>query len=199
MKKKFNRVYQFKIALKGVKPMIWRRIEVPETYSFWDLHVAIQDAMGWEDDHLHQFELVNPTTGIKTEIGIPEEDSLFGGEILPGWKEKIAEWFSMENKLAEYTYDFGDDWQHTVRLEKILPRESSVKYPRCVGGKRACPPEDCGGIWGYARLLEIINDKNHEEHEGMMEWLGGEFDPEYFDEEKVIFMDPNKRRRGALE
>lgn len=198
MKKKFNRVYQFKITLMGTKPPIWRRIQVPDTYTFWDLHVAIQDAVGWSDYHLHQFELINPSTGIRTEIGIPDEEFDFDMEILPGWKQKIAEWFSMENRLAEYTYDFGDSWEHAVKLEKILPRERDVDCPRCAGGKRACPPEDCGGIGSYERLLDIINDKNHEEYEEMMEWLGGEFDPEHFNDEEVIFDDPDKRRKIAF-
>ncbi|GFP20780.1 hypothetical protein HKBW3S06_00007 [Candidatus Hakubella thermalkaliphila] len=200
MKKAYNQVYQFKITLKRVRPPIWRRIQVPETYTFWDLHVAIQDAMDWSDYHLHQFELVNPSTGIEMEIGIPEDEfeSVFGRETLPGWKQKIAKWFSMENRLANYIYDFGDDWEHTVKLEKILPRENGVNYPICVGGKRACPPEDCGGVWGYEDLLEIIKNPNHEEHEEMMEWLGGEFDPEHFDVEEVSFDDPDKRRKFAF-
>ena len=126
MKKKFDRVYQFKITLKGVKPPIWRRIQVPEPYTFWDLHVAIQDAMGWEDYHLHEFELVDPSTGMKMEIGIPDE------EILPGWKQKIVKWFSMENQVAKYTYDFGDNWEHAVKLEKILPRDDNINYPICI-------------------------------------------------------------------
>lgn len=113
-------------------------------------------------------------------------------------EQKIAKWFSMENRLANYIYDFGDGWEHTVKLEKILPRENGVNYPICIGGKRACPPEDYGGIWGYEQLLDIVSDKNHEEHEEMMEWLGGEFDPEHFDVEEVRFDDPDKRRKIAF-
>ncbi len=130
MKKKFARVYQFKVTLKDIKPPIWRRIQVPETYSFWDLHVAIQDAMGWFDSHLHQFEMVNPSTGTRAEIGIPDDEFEADREILPGWKQKIAHYFSMEdNRSAEYRYDFGDNWEHTIRLEKILPRDQRVDYP----------------------------------------------------------------------
>ena len=199
MKKKFNQVYQFKITLKGIKPPIWRRIQVPETYTFWDLHVAIQDAMGWLDYHLHSFEMVNPSTGMKVEIGIPDEDFEWEVEILPGWEQKIADWFSMENRLANYTYDFGDDWEHKIQLEKILPRDIKVKYPICVKGKRACPPEDCGGIWGYEDFLEIIKNPDHEEHEEMLEWAGGEFDPEHFDVQEVIFDDPDERRKIAFD
>jgi hypothetical protein len=193
MKKKFTNVYQFKITLKEIQPPIWRIIEVPETYTFWDLHVAIQDAMGWEDYHLHDFKMVNPSTGMKAEIGTPDEE--FEREILPDTKQKIADWFTLENRLAEYTYDYGDNWHHTVKLEKILPKGENVAYPRCVDGKRACPPEDCGGTYGYEELLEIIKDKNHEEYEEKIEWLGDEFDPEHFDVKEVVFEDPVKRRK----
>ncbi len=197
MKKKFDRAYQFKITLRGVKPPVWRRIQVPETHTFWDLHVAIQDAMGWFDCHLHQFDLVDPSIGEKVEIGIPDEEFEHARETLPGWKQKIAEWFSMENMLAEYVYDFGDNWEHTVKLEKTLPWNKNISYPVCIAGKRACPPEDCGGIWGYENFLEIMQDPNHEEHKEMLEWAGGEFDPEHFDAKDVSFDDPNKRRKIA--
>jgi hypothetical protein len=196
MKKKYAQVYQFKIALKGIKPPIWRRIQVPETYTFWDLHVAIQDAMGWDDYHLHGFELANPLTGLKQKIGIPDE--VFDRGFLPGWRQKIADYFSMANQSASYDYDFGDDWEHKIQLEKILPRDKGVMYPICIKGKRACPPEDCGGIWGYAELLEIIANPNHEEYEGMLRWLGGEFDPEHFDIKEVCFDDPDKRLKMAF-
>ena len=190
MKKNFDEVYQFKIALKGTKPPVWRRIQVPETYTFWDLHVAIQDAMGWWDYHLHQFELVDPSTAIKTEIGIPDEEFEGDREILPGWKQKIAEWFSMENRLAEYIYDFGDNWKHTVKLEKILPRKEGISYPICIAGERACPPEDCGGIWGYEKICRGESEFQEEY---------SDYDPEHFDVEKVSFDDPDKRRRIAFE
>ena len=196
MKKKFNQVYQFKIALRDTKPPIWRRIQIPETYSFWDLHVAIQDVMSWSDYHLHQFEIIDPTSETKVRIGIPEGD--FDTEFLPGWKQKIADYFSMENRSADYAYDFGDYWEHKIELEKILPREKGVNYPVCIKGKRACPPEDCGGIGGYEEFLEAIKDPKHEEHEEMLEWIGGEFDPEHFDVEEVSFDDPDKRRKNAF-
>jgi len=177
MGKEFSRVYQFKITLKGVRPPIWRRIQVPEFYTFWDLHVAIQDAMGWLDYHLHEFEIIKPSTGLEVNIGIPDDD--FGREVLSGWKTKIAKYFSMRNRLSSYTYDFGDNWEHAVRLEKILPRDENMGYPRCIAGRRACPPEDCGGVWGYERLHEIINDPESDEYEETLEWVGGIFEPEH--------------------
>lgn len=198
MKKKFERVYQFKITLRGIKPPIWRRIQVPETYTFWDLHVAIQDAMGWLDYHLHLFEIVNPSTDMIEEIGIPDEDFELDREVLPGWKRKIADYFPMDNTKANYTYDFGDNWEHMIKLEKILPRDKNAKYPMCIAGKRASPPEDCGGIWGYGDFLEIIMNPEHEEYEEMLEWAGGEFDPEHFDAKEVHFDDPDERWRTAF-
>lgn len=198
MKKKFERVYQFKVTLKNTKPLIWRRIQVPETYTFWDLHVAIQDAMGWEDYHLHEFEMVDPSTGVKVEIGIPDEE-FDDYKTLPGWKYKIAELFSPVNQSANYIYDFGDGWEHKVELEKVLPREKNVIYPVCLDGKRACPPEDCGGVGGYEEFLEAIKNPKHERHQEMLEWIGGEFDLEHFDVEEVIFDDPDERRKIAFE
>ncbi|NQE05353.1 hypothetical protein C5S32_05740 [ANME-1 cluster archaeon GoMg1] len=198
MKKKYNQVYQFEITLEDSKPPIWRRIQVPETYTFWDLHVAIQDVMGWSDYHLHLFEVRDTSTGMKIEIGIPEKEFGEYGKTLAGWKQKIADYFSMENRTADYVYDFGDSWEHKIQLEKILPREKGVQYPICIKGKRACPPEDCGGIWGYEELLEIIRNPEHEEHEEMLEWVGGEFDPEHFDVEEVRFADPDKRHKMAF-
>ena len=104
----------------------------------------------------------------------------------------------MENPSAHYTYDFGDDWVHKIKFEKILTREKNIDYPICIKGKRACPPEDCGGIWGYEDLLEIINNPKHEEYEEMLEWLGGEFDPEHFDVKEIRFSDPAKQRKIRL-
>jgi hypothetical protein len=197
MRRKFNQVYQFKVTLEGIRPPIWRRIQVPETYTFWDFHVAIQDVMGWMDYHLHEFEIRNPTNGIKVTIGLPDDD--FPKRNLPGWAQKIANYFSLENPSADYIYDFGDYWVHRIKLEKILPREKNVDYPICVKGKRAAPPEDCGGVSGYQNILEIIKNPGQEEYEETIEWLGEEFDPEHFDPKEVNFDDPAARLKMALE
>ena len=198
MKDQFKKVYQFKITLEELDPPIWRRIQVPETYSFWDLHVAIQDAMGWTDSHLHQFEMMSPKTGEDVEIGIPDEEWEDEVQTLAGWEQKIADYFSSKNPTALYIYDFGDNWEHTVVLEEILPRAEKTEYPLCLEGERACPPEDCGGAWGYVDLLETISDPDGEEYEDTIEWLGGDFDPEYFDPVDVYFDDPEERRKFAI-
>lgn len=197
-KQSFKNIYQFKIVLKNIKPKIWRLIQVPENYNFWDLHVAIQDAMGWEDDHLHQFDMKDPTTGDKVQIGIPYESSFAGCEIIPGNKARISEYFLTPKDKAIYEYDFGDGWEHEIVLEKILPADDGVNYPKCIAGERACPPEDCGGPWGYEDLLEIMKDPKHDQYEERMEWLGDEFDPEDFAPENVEFHDPKKRYKIAF-
>ena len=190
MKRKFEKVYQFKITLRDIKPPIWRRIQVPENYSFWDLHVAIQDSMGWLDYHLHEFEVIDPAKGTKVEIGLPIDDDLdMEREVIPGWEVKITDYFTIENRTADYEYDFGDGWEHVIELEKILPRKKDINYPICTGGKRSCPPEDVGGVGGYEDFLKIINDPTHEEYEEMLQWAGGSFDPEHFDPEEVSFDD----------
>ncbi|MBU1707555.1 plasmid pRiA4b ORF-3 family protein [bacterium] len=199
MKEEFSQIYQFKIKLQGSEPPIWRRIQVSKAYSFWDLHVAIQDAMGWEDYHLHEFSMIDPNNGVGLRIGIPDADDADTGEVvLPGWELRICDFVSMENRVILYVYDFGDKWTHRIRLEKMLPQDENAKYPICVAGKRACPPEDCGGIPGYEELLEIVRNPTHERYGEILGWIGGEFDPEYFDVKEVHFDDPDKRRRMAI-
>lgn len=193
MPQKSQQIYQFKITLKGITPPIWRRIQVPSNYTFWDLHSAIQDSMGWLDCHLHHFIIVNPKTGKNQFIGIPDDE----GTTLPGWKAKISSYFMTPKQAAGYEYDFGDGWEHKVELEDILPADPTQTYPLCLKGKRACPPEDCGGIWGYEELLEIIKNPDHDEYKERMEWLGGEFDPERFEPDAITFADPDDRLKMA--
>jgi len=193
-------VFRFRVALRGVVPPIWREIEVPASYSLWDLHVAIQDAMGWEDRHLHMFVFERDLSGQKAEVGIPDPDLPPGTDsVLAGWELRIAEYFSESGSTAEYKYDFGDGWQHDVTLAAIVPRAKGARYPRCTGGERACPPEDCGGIGGYARLLDIIFDPRHEEFETMRAWIGRRFEPEAFSPAAVRFDNPKRRWKRAFE
>jgi Plasmid pRiA4b ORF-3-like protein len=190
---------QFKVTLLDVTPPVWRRIEVPAKYSFWDLHVAIQDAMGWRDYHLHMFRVPNAATGQIDEIGIPDEEAFEGDSVcVPGWEVPVARYFPAVGARGTYEYDFGDGWIHEIALEAIGPRERGIKYPRCVGGQRACPPEDCGGPGGYAELLETIRDPTHAEYASTMEWLGGRFDPDRFTPGRVRFDNPQKRWRIAF-
>ena len=194
-----NRVYQFKIQLKEITPAIWRRILVPETYNFWDLHVAIQDSMGWFDCHLHVFRIRTDSSLSFIEIGIPNEDRFEDEpEIIPGWEIPISRYFNDVGVTSEYEYDFGDGWEHDVNLEGILQKEKGTKYPKCIDGSRACPPEDCGGVPGYYYLLEVISNPRHEEYEEMITWLGGKYDPEEFNPDEIKFDNPKKRWEHAF-
>jgi len=185
--------------MKDIDPPIWRRILVPEKYSFWDLHVAVQDAMGWLDYHLHLFRLGYKRENDVDLIGIPDDDPFEGEpETLPGWEIPISDFFRELGKVAEYEYDFGDGWQHEVLFEGMLLKEKNKKYPKCIGGERACPPEDCGGVDGYYRLLEIFKDSSNEEYEEMVSWLGKKYDADDFDAGKVKFENPKKRWKIAF-
>ena len=182
MKNNFKQIYQFKITLKDIKPPIWRRIQVPDNYTFWDLHVAIQNAMDWTDSHLHQFILFEPLTRKTIYVGQPDDEISSDIKFLLERETKIQKWFSSGRKNAIYEYDFGDDWLHQVTLEKMLPREEKIEYPRCIDGARACPPEDCGSIPGYEEICSGTSEFQ-EEYE--------DYDPEYFDIKDVVFEDPD--------
>lgn len=204
----FSKVYRFKITLKEVEPPVLRVIEVPGIYSFWDLHVALTDAFVWWDSHLHEWNIKNPKTGKKERLGIDYEDEYEGDpDVKMDWRVMIAHYFmKRKNPTAIYKYDFGDGWKHLVELEDIHPREAGVIYPRCVDGARACPPDDCGGPWGYQELLKVISDPTHEEYEEKIEWLGSmkgidgeDFDPEHFNPAEVRFDDPFKRWNVAFD
>jgi hypothetical protein len=202
-----KQVYQFKITLQDIKPPIWRRIQVPSTYTFWDLHVAIQDAMGWLDYHLHEFH-IKDIGGKKLFIGIPSEDDDFmddfiqSHKVLPGWKHKVSTLISTTHPTFLYVYDFGDDWYHTIKLEKVLPHEDGISYPRCIGGKSHSPPEDCGGPPGYQNLLEVLANPEDTEYKSTREWVDsmkdGTFDPEKFKASDVVFDDPKERFKRAF-
>jgi hypothetical protein len=196
---KGSQAYRFRITLRDVAPPIWREIEVPTTYSMWDLHVAIQDAMGWQDCHLHVFRFARPGFDDAVEVGIPDPDLPPGADsVLPGWEHRVSEFFEAPGALATYDYDFGDGWEHEIRLESVISQAEGTKYPRCSGGERACPPEDCGGPDGYARLLEIIFDPRHEEFQSMRTWLGRDFHAEAFTPSAVKFENPKRRWKRAF-
>jgi hypothetical protein len=195
---KTGHVCQFLIVLPKSDPLVWRRIQVPERYSFWDLHVAIQDAMGWKDYHLHEFLAVDSKTRQQARIGLPDDEMPDERPCLPGWQVPVARYLTHGAEPARYRYDFGDDWEHTVEFEDLLPADGQP-YPRCVAGGGACPPEDVGGAHGYAEFLRAIRDARHPEHRSMLEWAGGVFDPYSFDPQTVTFDDPRKRWERAFE
>jgi hypothetical protein len=187
-------VLQLRVALVGILPPIWRRIQVPWTATFWDLHVAIQDSMGWAGEHLHEFQVPDHRLGRLVRVGIPDDEYPTGKQTLRGWEVGIADYFQGASPAAVYLYDFGDSWAHVVQYEGDVPARRGAKYPRCVGGERKCPPEDCGGIPGYADLLEALADPGHPEHESLRAWVGGPFDSEEFDPTAVELGDPKARR-----
>jgi hypothetical protein len=191
---------QFTVTLQGITPKIWRRIQVPSGYSFWDLHVAIQDAMGWTDSHLHLFNVKNPSTGKMDQIGIPsDDDSLFDSQCLAGWEVRIASYFTKKGAGATYEYDFGDDWQHSIVLDAIVESLKVRKRPLCIDGARACPPEDCGGVHGYQEMVRILKDSSDPGYGDMLEWVSSDYDPDHFDPEEVRFDSPKERLKSVLE
>jgi hypothetical protein len=175
------KIYQIQIVLKGSKPKIWRRLLIPSELLLSDFHMIIQISMGWTNSHLHQF--------IKNRTFYTErmtDDDTWGELDNVDYKNmKVSALLKKEKEKIVYEYDFGDGWEHEVLLEKILPIDEKFRYPICLDGKMNCPPEDCGGVWGYSDLLVILKHPEHEEYEGYIEWLGGEFDPEHFDKEAV--------------
>ena len=177
-----NKIYQIQVALKECKPKIWRRLLIPSNLLLSDLHKIIQTAMGWTNTHLHQFIKNRTYYTVKME----GDDMWDEMDNVDYKKMKISDLLTKEKERISYEYDFGDGWQHEVILEKILPVDDTIKYPICLTGKMNCPPEDCGGVWGYENMLEILKQPKHEEYEELVEWLGDEdFDPEYFDKEEV--------------
>lgn len=168
------KILQLKITLQGSeKPPIWRMVQIPTNINFQQLHAIIQEAMGWMNAHLHQFHLGRQTPFF---IGIPDpyDDS---GETKDGRKVKINEYLTKEKDQIYYEYDFGDGWAHSIQVQEVLEAKTGIVYPHLLKGKGACPPEDCGGIWGYNNLVEAINDPDHEEHEDLCEWM----DTDYWD------------------
>lgn len=187
-------ILQFHVELLGVRPRIWRRIEVRSSRTFWDLHCAIQDAMGWKDCHLHQFTL--STGDQKLLVGIPDEE-FPEDETLPGWETRLADWHAAAPMQYEYLYDFGDDWQHEITLEKMSRAEPGVRYPRCTAGERHCPPEDVGGADGYAHFLALLRSSRTRRRQAAEAWIGEPFDPEQFDPHAVRFANPTTRLKQS--
>lgn len=172
-------VYQLKVVLLGSQPAIWRRLQVPGAANLGWLHAVLQIAMGWTNSHLHHF------LAAEARYSDPRlnEDSGFGGEPdRDETKATLAQVVPEAGMQFGYEYDFGDSWEHAITVEKILPADSpAATVARCLEGARACPPEDCGGVWGYADLIKILKNRKHPEHQSMVEWLGRPFNAAAFD------------------
>ncbi len=160
-----------KVTLRGIRPPIWRRLLVLESLTLGQLHHVIQAAMGWGDGHLHAFEIGGD------QYGDPAQTDFTASER----RLTLAKVVAAGVQRFTYTYDFGDNWEHQLLIEKRRPTAEGVTVPTCIAGQRACPPEDCGGPWGYEHLLEALANPAHPEHEEQKEWIGDEFDPERFD------------------
>jgi len=172
-------IYQIKVALSGSQPLIWRRIHVRDDTTLAKLHRILQCVMGWEDVHLHRFVIEGEYYGtlLEDERGsrtTRDERKYILRNVVPreGWH-------------FVYDYDFGDNWQHVLAVEKTLAPKNDVSYPVCLGGSRACPPEDVGGIGRYDDFLKALTDPADAEHDDFTGWVGGEFDPEAFDQDEV--------------
>ena len=174
---KSDNVFQLKITLNHIKPPIWRRVLVDSDIKLPDLHKIIQTVMGWTNSHLHQFIIGN------RYYSLPDDESFC--EAVDYRRIKLDSLCNTPKSKFIYEYDFGDGWEHSIVIEKILPREKNTYYPICIDGKRSCPPEDCGGTFGYENLITIINNPEHEEYDEMMEWLGDYFDPKEFNIDEV--------------
>ena len=175
--------YHLTVSLEGVKPLIWRLLQVPGDSNLGWLHAVIQVAMGWTNSHLHQFVLGDRIYS-DPSFGLDEfEDD---PRVLDENKTAIREIATRAKSAFVYEYDFGDSWDHRITVEKILDADpTDGRFAQCLDGERACPPEDCGGVWGYEDLLKIIRKPKHKEYKSMMEWLGDTFDPEAFNRDKV--------------
>ena len=175
MRQESSSVYQLRVTLKDSEPPIWRVLQVDGETTLHELHQALQIAIGWSDLHLHEFVIG------ELHYGMSEYDS----DVKDERQYRLNQLAGQVRSTLMYTYDFGDGWEHEILVESILDAEPHIHYPRCIAGKRNCPPEDVGGIWSYKHFLNAIHDSKHPEHRNYLNWVGGAFDPEEFDLEKV--------------
>ncbi len=174
-----DQIYQIKVTLADSQPPIWRRIQVKSDITLAKLHRVLQMVMGWTDMHLHQFAI------LEKRYGVPDEEDVGLTETKDERKYKLHDLVRGEDSRFSYDYDFGDNWEHELLIEKVLPEEKGVRYPLCLDGARACPPEDVGGVWDYQSVLEALADPQHEDHDELLDWSGGHFNPEAFDVDDV--------------
>lgn len=171
-------IFRLKVTLRGLKPPVWRRLLVPGTLTLGELHTAIQEVMGWEDCHLHAFGIAGEQYGDRRMVDdVADENRVTLNSLARSGVVRFA-----------YTYDFGDNWEHTIAIEKAKPTDEAKPYPVCIAGKRSCPPEDCGGVWGYQDLLAILADPGHPQHADYAEMVDQDFDPDAFHPEYANVM-----------
>ncbi|MDO8683176.1 MAG: plasmid pRiA4b ORF-3 family protein [Armatimonadota bacterium] len=170
-------IYQLKVSLNHIKPPIWRRFLVRSDVKLTALHKILQIVMGWDNYHLYTFE-AGRTKFADRELW---EEDWYDTDLVDARKTKLEDVLTSKGSKLNYTYDLGDGWEHTITLVKILAPEPGERYPVCMAGERSCPPEDCGGIWGYEHLLEVLSNPDDEEYDFLHEWVGPYFDPETFD------------------
>ena len=167
-------ILRLKVTLVEVDPAVWRRLLVPAGGTLAKLHRTLQDAMGWTNSHLHCFEVAGRRIG---RVGVEEDSPELEDE------RRVKVWSVLPEKgaMLVYRYDYGDDWEHLVEVEEVTSPDRRHSYALCIAGARACPPEDCGGPFSYGEFLKALGNPEHEEHDQIVTWVGGHFDPESFD------------------
>lgn len=170
-------VYQLLITLSEVTPPVWRRVLLTSDMSLHRLHWIIQAAMGWTNSHLHQFR-IGEDVYTQPDFGLDEDEDY---KIKNERTAKLGKLGLAPHSRFIYEYDFGDGWHHEIEVEAVMKIDDRFSHPICTAGERACPPEDCGGVQGYAEFKQAIRDLEHEDHDGLIEWIGGIFDPDGFD------------------
>lgn len=165
-----TKLIKLKVMLQGIRPPIWRRLLMPGWITLGEFHWAIQKTMGWEDCHLHRFDVAGRAYGDPLSVDMVDDEECM---TLDGiMKLHIARFL--------YTYDFGDDWEHVITIEGTQPTLDDDLYPTCIAGRRNCPPEDCGGCWGYYDMLSALADPDHPNRDVWIEMADDGFDPEAF-------------------
>ena len=173
-------IARLKVTLDDVKPAVLRRIEVPFDIRLDRLHLTIQAAMGWTNSHLYEIR----ADGVGWSTPYPDQD--WAGDFLDARKARLGDVLEdVGTKTLKYLYDFGDGWEHTIKIERLIDSEPGILYPRLIEAKGRCPPEDVGGPWGYGEFLEAIAESKHERHKELLEWCGGDFDPQQFDIDEI--------------
>jgi hypothetical protein len=173
-------VYQLKVTLDEIRPLIWRRIQVRGDISLFKLHKILQEVMGWQDYHLHRFEIEGESYSV-----ISREADMLGDDFIDEKKVRLNRVIPGEKFKFAYEYDFGDSWYHTILVEKIFQPKEELKAPICLKGKRSAPQEDCGGTGGYTHVLRAFRNPKHPDHEDIMNWLEEGYDPEHFNVDEV--------------